>query len=101
MEGFTTDDSINVNYSQERNPGPHGEDRSPIEETPTNQVDKELNRMDKGILFWFMAIKVLTLAALVPVMMVPELMALSNMAGQMISTGLLAGAVSVASVVKQ
>ena len=42
-----------------------------------------------------MAITVLTLAALVPVMMIPELMALSNMAGQMISTGLLAGAVSV------
>ncbi len=96
IEGFTygMDDSVNMDGSVISIFSEDDMDES------ENLVDAELGGMDEGILFWFMAITVLTLAALVPVMMIPELMALSNMAGQMISTGLLAGAVSVASVVK-
>jgi len=95
MGGFD-DDTPDM---QSQGSGSHGKEK--IKDiSPKNLVDSKPGRMDKGILFWFMAITVLTLAALIPVMMIPELMALSNMAGQMISTGLLSGAMSVASATK-
>ena len=49
MEGFAVTDPI----FESQGSGAHGKEKIK-DVSPKNQVDKELNRMDKGILFWFM-----------------------------------------------